>query len=146
MTKMKAVYEKLFKIDGTPQKVAAGLGLGVFFGVMPGMGPIIATFFAVLLRVNIAAALLGSILTNTWLSIPVFFIAATVGANITGSRYSDIANAWSVIWNNFTWQEFSGLSVYKIIFPVMIGYMIVSSVLALITYVAVFAILRYNKR
>lgn len=38
----KIVYFKLHRINDSPMKIAAGFGLGVFVGVMPGMGPVVA--------------------------------------------------------------------------------------------------------
>ena len=90
----KALYLKIFRIDDSPQKIALGFGLGVFLGVMPGMGPIAALAIAFLLKANRASALLGSILTNTWLSIPVFFLAVKTGAVVTGSSHEVIRSEW----------------------------------------------------
>jgi len=80
----KVLYLKLFRIDDSPHKIALGFGLGVFLGVMPGMGLIAALAIAIIIKVNRIAALLGSILTNTWLSIPVFFLAVRTGSAVTG--------------------------------------------------------------
>ena len=91
---LKLIYLKLFRINDSPQKVAVGLGLGVFFGIMPGLGPLAALFFAFLFRVNRAAALLGSILTNTWMSIAVFVLAVKAGFLITGISYKDFSKSW----------------------------------------------------
>ena len=33
------LYEKLVKIDDTPQRVALGFGVGIFIGNLPGVGP-----------------------------------------------------------------------------------------------------------
>jgi len=86
----KAVYLRLFRINDTPQKIALGLGLGVFMGVLPGTGPVAALALAFLLKVNRASALLGSVLTNTWLSIPVFLLSLRVGASFAGINYQDL--------------------------------------------------------
>ena len=100
---LRLIYLKLFRMNDEPQKVAAGLGLGVFFGVMPGMGPLAALFFALVLRVNRAAALLGSILTNTWLSIPTFVLAVKAGSLITGISCRDINLGWRSLIKDFRW-------------------------------------------
>lgn len=120
---LKLIYLKLFRINDSPQKIAIGLGLGVFFGVMPGMGLLAALFFAFIFRVNRAAALLGSILTNTWLSIPVFVLAVKTGTLITGISYKDFGKSW--------------LGIASVI----IGYIAVSLCIGILAYLAAFIII-----
>ena len=69
---LRLILAKLFNINDTPHKIALGLGLGVFAGILPGTGPIAAIFLALAFRANRASALLGSLLTNTWLSLVTF--------------------------------------------------------------------------
>ncbi|MCX5686840.1 MAG: DUF2062 domain-containing protein [Candidatus Omnitrophica bacterium] len=120
---LKLIYLKLFRINDSPQKVAIGLGLGVFFGIMPGLGPLAALFFAFLFRVNRAAALLGSVLTNTWLSIPTFVLAVKAGFLITGISYKNFGKNW--------------LGIASII----IGYITVSLCVGVLAYLAALIII-----
>ena len=83
------VYAKLFAINDTPQKVAIGVGIGVFLGVFPGLGPLAALFMAFLFRVNRAGALLGSALTNTWISIHLRH-GLRLRSVVTGVNYGDV--------------------------------------------------------
>ena len=138
---LKLIYLKLFRINDTPQKIAVGLGLGVFFGVMPGMGPFAALFFAFIFRVNRAAALLGSILTNTWLSIPAFILAVKAGSLITGVSYKDINAGWSLLLKDFKWGSLFKLSVYNVIGPVMAGYVVVSLSIGVLAYLVALIII-----
>lgn len=140
---LRELRDKIFGIDDSPAKVALGMGIGVFFGVMPGMGPLIAAFIAVIIKANRASALAGAILTNTWLSIPVFVIAVAIGGLITGFGSSGVSSAWSELCVNFTWRSLFTLSVYKVLIPVMAGYAAVSFTLGTIAYFATFAALRY---
>lgn len=142
----KLIYLKLFKINDTPQKIAVGLGLGVFFGTMPGMGPLAALFFAFILRVNRAGALLGSLLTNTWLSIPTFLVSVKVGSIVTGMSYKDIHEGWHSLIKNFKWAALFELSGYKIILPVVAGYIIVSFVIGFLAYIIALALFTYSKK
>lgn len=141
----KKIYLRLFRINDTPNKVALGFGLGVFLGVFPGSGPVAAFFLAIALRVNKAAALLGSILTNTWLSIPVFFAAVKTGSVVTGISPYDIRNGWSALMSDFSWAKLAGVSFYKIITPIAIGYAVVSFCMALAAYGIILAVLKYSK-
>ncbi|MFA5146612.1 MAG: DUF2062 domain-containing protein [Candidatus Omnitrophota bacterium] len=140
------LYLKIFRINDTPQKIAAGFGIGVLLGVMPGTGPFAALFLAILLKVNRAAALLSSILTNTWLSIPVFFLAVKTGSAVTGIGYGDISDSWSLFLKDFTWGKLLQLSVYDIIAPVVIGYILVSLCMGIIAYFVVLAITERRRK
>src|SRR3989338_6840109 len=86
------LYQNLFKINDTPQKIALGLGLGVFAGIFPGTGPLASLFLAFICRANRASALIGSLLTNTWLSIVTFLLAIKLGALMFGIKWEEIQN------------------------------------------------------
>ena len=141
----KVLYLKLFRIDDSPQKVALGFGLGVFLGVMPGMGPIAALAVSILIKANRIAALAGSILTNTWLSIPVFFLAVKIGSAITGVSYEMIRDSWSSLMGNFGWNRLIHLSLNDVLIPVIAGYAITSLCIGAIAYAVAFLISKYRK-
>jgi len=142
----KTIYIKLFRINDTPQKVAIGLGLGVFMGTLPGTGPVAALVLAVVLRVNKASALLGSLATNTWLSIPTFILAVNAGAIVTGNSYEGIRNDWALFTKNLNWGNFFNLSAYKIILPILIGYFIASLLFGIIAYMFAIIIISSRKK
>ena len=141
----KLLYLKLFRIDDSPQKIALGFGLGVFLGVMPGVGPIAALVIAVLIKANRVAALLGSILTNTWLSVPVFFLAVRTGSAVTGVSYESIKGAWSSLMGNFGWDKLIHVSLNNVLIPVIAGYALVSLCIGAAAYAAAFLIAKYRK-
>ncbi|MBI5144700.1 MAG: DUF2062 domain-containing protein, partial [Candidatus Omnitrophica bacterium] len=103
---LKLIYVKLFKIHDAPQKIALGFGLGVFLGIFPGTGPIAALFLAWRLKINRASALLGSLLTNTWLSIVIFLLSIKFGLSITQFKWQKITHHW--------------LESLRIIFPILL--------------------------
>lgn len=142
----KFIYLKLFRIDDTPQKIALGFGLGVFLGVMPGAGPIAALVVSFLFKVNRVSALLGSILTNTWLSMPVFVLSVKTGSVVTGVSYNSISDGWASIIKSFEWGKLFQLSMYQVIFPVLIGYLIVSAVIAVLAYIIILFAAKRMKR
>ncbi len=143
---LKSVYLRLFRIHDTPQKIALGFALGVFSGVMPGTGPIAALFLAFVFRVNRASALLGSILTNTWLSVPVFLLSVKTGSAVTGLSYDDIRNGWSALVNDFSWINLFHAALCEVVVPIVIGYLLVSLCIGALTYAAVFMIARHRKK
>jgi len=128
------LYQKLFNINDTPQRIALGAGLGVFTGIIPGTGPIAALFLAFLLRVNRASALLGSLMTNTWLSLVTFFLSIKVGSAILRINWQDAYNNWTLFFKDFRWIRLFKLSIFKIILPVILGYLIVAFFLGFLVY------------
>lgn len=144
----KLIYLKLFRINDTPNRIAIGFGLGVFLGSMPGAGPLAAVFFALLLRVNRASALAGALLTNTWLSIAFFLLSIRIGSRISGLSYNDLCNQWSIFLKDFHWINLFQFSAYKIILPVVAGYVVISLFLGILSYALayVFIITRQRRK
>ena len=142
----KALYLKLFRINDTPQKIALGLGVGVFCGVLPGSGPVAALTLAFLLRINRASALLGSVLTNTWMSIPVFLLSLKIGACLTGVHYQDLQNSWSLLIKDFHWASLFDAGIRDILIPILLGYAAVSLVIGIVTYAIALMVIKYIKR
>ena len=130
----KFIYIKLFRIHDTPQRIALGLGMGVFLGILPITGPIAAIFLALLLRLNRASALLGSLLTNTWLSIVTFFLSIKVDSGIMKVDWQDTYKGWIQFLKNFKFINLLQLSTLKIILPVITGYLVVAFCLGVLVY------------
>ena len=141
----KAVYAKLVKINDTEQRIALGFGAGVFCGIMPTMGPLAALFLAFALRLNRASALLGSLLTNTWLSIVIFILSIKIGSVIMKVSWEDVRQDWLLFLLGFKWEYLFKLSVLKLILPVIIGYFVIALALGLFVYLITLFILKKNK-
>jgi uncharacterized protein len=141
----KAVYLKLFRINDSPLKIALGFGLGVFTGIMPGAGPVAAVLLAVFFRVNRAGALLGSLLFNTWFSVAALLVSMKLGAAVTGRHYQDVCAGWEALIKNFKWGKLFEASVYEILVPVAMGYLIVALAVALMAAGGVYMIVSHTK-
>ncbi len=139
---LKFLYLKLFRINDTPQKIALGAGLGVCLGILPGTGPLAAIFMAFILRVNRAATLLGSLLTNTWLSFVTFVLSIKIGSSIMGISWQDVYSAWLQIIKNFKVTTLFKTATIEILLPLIIGYFVVSVSLGIIVYIAVLIIIK----
>ena len=142
---LKLIYLKLIKINDTPQKIAMGFGLGVFTGIMPFAGPVAAIFLAVLLKVNRASAFLGSLLTNTWISIVSFLLSIRIGSLIFGLDAGTIRSRWTELFKNFHLSSMLKLSALEIILPVVTGYLLIALFSACAAYAVVFVIIRSIK-
>jgi len=141
------LYIKLFKINDSPQKIALGLGLGVFTGIFPGTGPLAALFLAFFLRANRASALLGSLLTNTWLSFVTFLLAIKLGSRLFGISWHQLYLDWAYFLKGFNWPVLFQLSILKIILPVMVGYFLIALCLGLLVYLTtLLALIFFNKK
>ncbi len=141
------IYVKLFKINDTPQRIALGFGLGVFAGIIPGTGPIAALFLAFLFRVNRAAALLGSLLTNTWLSFVTFILAVKTGASILKISWQAVYQDWLNLIKEFNWLNLFKASILKTILPVLVGYIVIALSLGFVVYlITLFVIIRIKER
>jgi uncharacterized protein len=140
------LYTKLFKINDSPQKIALGFSLGVFAGILPGVGPLAALFLAFLCRVNRASALLGVLITNTWISLLTFILSIKIGSAIMGLSWKDAYSAWVLLAKDF---HFSGLfkaQILGVIFPVILGYLVISAISGVLAYLAALAILTARRR
>lgn len=143
----KWLYLKLFRINDSPHKIAFGIGIGVFLGIMPGTGPIAALAFAHFFKLNKASAFIGSIITNTWLSIPVFLAALKAGSAVTGVSYTDVYSQWHVLTKNFHFKDVFSLAVFKIILPILTGYFVISLAIGVLAYLVVFIVVKcFRKR
>jgi uncharacterized protein (DUF2062 family) len=138
---LKLTWIKLYRINDTPQKIALGFGLGVFLGVMPGVGILVALILSWLLRLNRIAALLGTLLTNTWISFVTLLLSIKVGSAIMGLDWHLVYENWKSLLKSFSWQKVCSVSFLEIFRPVAVGYSIVSFCLGALAYIAVLVLI-----
>lgn len=152
MCKLKSFFKKtinflfleLFKINDSAQKIALGVGLGVFSGLMPGTGPIFALFLAFIFKANRAAALLGSLFTNTWLSLVTFILAIKTGSVILKMNWQEVQQKALMLIKDFSWVKFFKLSFSDVLLPMVIGYLVIGLVLGVFCYLLTLLIIRRN--
>ncbi|MDD5409542.1 MAG: DUF2062 domain-containing protein [Candidatus Omnitrophica bacterium] len=136
------IFAKLFKINDSAQKIALGVGLGVFSGLFPGTGPAAALFLAFVFRANRAAALLGSILTNTWLSVVTFILAVKIGSIVLSRHWQEVYQKAQGLIRGFCWGSFLKLSLLDVVLPVVTGYLIIGLFLGAVSYLVSFLIIK----
>lgn len=129
------LYNKFILLNDSPQRIAIGFGLGVFLGMLPGTGPIASLAMAALLRVNKAAALAGSLLTNTWLSLVSLFFSVKIGAWIFGLKPQELFNQWQDFIRHPQWNP-------GLILPVFAGYLAISLALGIAAFCLIFSLLK----
>ena len=140
-----SIYEKLVKIDDSPQKIALGFGLGVFLGILPGAGPVAALALASLFRINRIAALSGSLLTNTWLSVVTFVLAVKIGSAVTGENWVAVYDKCKLILQNFHLKDLQHGAVFDILKPLVIGYITVGFLAGIFSYLLILAVFMCKK-
>jgi uncharacterized protein (DUF2062 family) len=149
MNKIKAAFRRVFKslfvINDSPQRIALGFGVGVFAGILPGMGPLTAIFLAMLTRSNKAAALLGTLLTNTWLSFVVLISSIKIGSALFGIPWQEIKEQWITLIKNFHWKHVLTTSFLDILIPVALGYLLIGIAAGLLAYLTALLALKIRK-
>lgn len=139
---LKTIHKKLFHINDSPQRVALGFGLGIFLGVLPGTGPIAAITLALILKVNKASALIGSLLVNTWINVVTFIFAIKLGSSILGIDWMSTYQQSYEIIRNFHFKILFNQLALKILLPTLLGYFIISFILGIIGYFFVLIIIK----
>ena len=138
------IFVKFFQINDSAQRIALGVGLGVFTGFIPGTGPAAALFLALIFRANRAAALLASMLTNTWLSLVTFILAIKLGSAILNLHWQEVGQKAQGLIRDFHWVKFFRLSFHEVLLPVVSGYIIIGLFLGIFSYFLTLLIIRRN--
>jgi len=138
------IFAKLFKINDTPEKIALGVGLGVFAGLIPGSGPAAALFLAFIFRANRGAALFGGLLTNTWLSVVTFILAIKVGSVILKMNWQSVQAEVQELMKSSGWLGILKLSFLEVLWPVILGYLVMGLILGGLSYCFTLLIIRRN--
>jgi hypothetical protein len=142
----KFIYLKLFRINDTPQRIALGFGVGAFLGIMPGTGPIAALVTAFVLRLNRAAALLGSILTNTWSSLFAFVFAVKIGSFLLALKWQSVYEGWAGLLKDFHIKNILALSFKDFVLPLLIGYFVLGFIFFCFAYLATLILILVRRR
>jgi len=88
LIKLKAIYQKLFSIKDTPEKIARGFALGSFISMTPfvGLHLIISIGLATLFRWNRTAAAIAAFNSNVLTGFFIFSFNYYLGAKIVGEN------------------------------------------------------------
>jgi len=136
------LYLRFIRLRGSAEEVARGMALGVFIGMTPTMGiqmPI-ALFFAMILRENKIAALLGVWISNPMTVIPIYTFNFKMGKYILGTPDLKMPNFSSI-------EEMFQLG-HDLLFPLTVGSLVVGVVAAAVAYVAtlyLYSAIKYEK-
>ncbi|MBL3703741.1 DUF2062 domain-containing protein [Sulfitobacter sp. BDSS02] len=160
------VKHRLRRLPDTPERIARGIGAGVFTTFTPfyGMHFIVAAIVAKLCRGNILAALMGTFFGNPLTYVPIGLISLKMGHFILGTNFDDRAHrsfggkfvdAADDLKDNFfalfteRTADWHGLSVFyhEVFFPYLIGGLLPGIVAGLVAaYLSLPLIRAYKKR
>ena len=127
----KLYYLKTIRLDDPPEKIARGVAIGVFIGIMPtvGLAMLLSFLLAVLFKANKAAAILGTFVMNP-ITTPLFWsMSLAVGGLVF---WRDTASIFS-IGSNFESMR-ATISHELIVF--VTGNIVVATFFGVITYFA----------
>lgn len=143
----KKIYQSVVVINDTPHRIAGGFALGVFLGIVPGAGPMASLVMAYVLQVNRAAALAGSLLTNSWFSVVTFVFAVKIGAFVTGSSWKEIYDHCKNLLDHFHWKLLTDGSTWLVLKPVLVGYAIIGAIAGCVVYLcSLMVVAEYRRR
>ena len=135
------VYNKLVRINDSPQRVALGFGVGVCIGNLPGVGPITALVVSALLRINKAAALAGALLFNTWFGIVTLVPSVQLGCLILGVEWHVMYAKFIALLKDFHFSLLLKESARAILLPFLLGQFIISLAIGIIAYAVVLIVI-----
>ena len=145
MNKFKNLIKRFFLIDDSPHKIAGGVAVGVFMGIVPGEGVLSTLFFAYIFRFNRLSATIALLAVNMWTTILVLPLAAITGGFLfrvnSQSLITNFQNTYTLGWDYF----FSRIILFELILPLMIGFIVVALIIALSAYLLIYFLLKYKK-
>lgn len=144
-TKFNKYFKQFFLIDDTPHKIAAGFALGVFWGIMPGEGILTTLVTAAILRFNRLSATAGVVVSNMWSTFVILPLAALVGGAIFGISPASLSAAFHQSYDQGWLYLLDELVLKQVFGPLLVGYLLISALVALGCYVLVYFIV-HNKK
>lgn len=147
------VRHRLNRLPDSPEKIARGIFCGVFTTFTPfyGLHFFLAVFFALILRGNVVAALLGTFFGNPLTYVPIGVISMTTGYWMLGIERDPahhgtlgykFMHAGDDLWDNFialftsAEPHWDGLAIFyhEVFYPYMVGGVVPGIVAGLICY------------
>lgn len=132
---VRRLWYRFITLKSSPERIAGGLALGIFVGLTPtfGVQMVLVSFAAMLLRVNLFAALIGVYITNPVTVLPIYLFNYRVGAYLLGVPPVHVRNLRHVLGEG-PWYSIFGLSV-NFLTTLWIGSLIVAIPTTILSYV-----------
>jgi len=123
--KLKLLFKKAVLANDSPEKLARGFAIGVFWGVMPtfGFAALFSLPTAVLLKANRLTAILGTLISNPFTS-PFFMLWGTYIGNFI-LKTAPIT---------FSWKILNASSLLRISKSLFLGTFVLAGTMAILSY------------
>jgi uncharacterized protein (DUF2062 family) len=127
-------------VDGSPDRVAAAFGIGVFISFFPilGLHTILALVVGMLFRLNKVAILIGAWLNNPWTIAPMFSAGTLFGCFLLGVPLVNPASSVDWTLKGRAFYEALAVSLEPLLWPFVVG----NLALGLVAGLAGFFVLR----
>lgn len=132
----------LLNVQGSPNRVAAAFGVGVFIAFFPilGIHTIMAIGIAVALRLNKVAILTGAWINNPWTIAPMYTGGTLLGCALLGISPASLAQIdWSLTGREFYDSFVQGLR--PMLLPFVLGNLLAGLLGGLLTFLGLRGIL-----
>ncbi len=143
MKYVKDRIRNIFKLDDSPNRLAAAFALGVFIAFTPtiGLHTVCCLLFAWIFRLSKLVVLTAAFINNPWTIVPMYGFCLWLGMKITGIA----ATVPAIAWNDITF-----MNAYEVLLPYLrpfvTGTIVVGLIAAAIAYLLVYwAVVRYRK-
>lgn len=140
------IYLKILRINDAPHRIALGFALGVFCGIVPGIGPVFALALAFVFRANKATAVLGAVSVNTWVTFIILAPAIKAGALIFGVRWQDLKESYYQLKSDFEWRDLFREGGREVLLPILTGFLLCAVITALCAYVISYVAVKNYRR
>jgi uncharacterized protein (DUF2062 family) len=144
------VFQKLIKVDDTPQRLALAYALGVFLAFSPliGLHTLLGLILAFLFGLSRLAVIAGVYTNTPWTVVPYYAFAIWLGNRMfPDCRFLDptlLQFQFKDLWTYTFWATL--LSDWQILIPFFVGSTVLAVILALFSYPFSLAFILYLKR
>ena len=127
----------LGQIEGSPSRVAAAFGIGVFIAFFPllGIHTLLALGVALAFRLNKVAILVGAWINNPWTLAPMYSAGTLLGCALLGVPL--VSPSASVDWSlrGRAFYSALGATLEPLVWPFLVGNLVLGAVAGLVAFV-----------
>jgi uncharacterized protein (DUF2062 family) len=138
---------RILNLDDSPERIASGFALGVFWAFSPlvGLHTFLGLAIASLFRLNRVAVLFGLFINNPWTLVPIYTVATYLGSLLIG--FPPTTNLphfeFHLLWSFGYWVQL--VHQWRILKPLLLGSIILSITSAVLSYPFALYLIRHGK-
>lgn len=144
--KIATKFRQFFLIDDSPVKIAGGAAVGIFMGIVPGEGIISTLVVTTIFHFNRLAGAAGVLISNMWMTILVLPLAAFIGSILFGISQNSLIADFKKTYTLGLAHFFEYDIIFKLVIPLMIGYIIAAIIIAFIFFILIYSLLKYKQK